>query len=372
MTSSDDVGTACRTSSESCSPPARCCQALSLGFLLCALVLAFIGLFEWDVPLTRFIRSLNLVQTNDLANPWLARLSNIGDRLGKGESLVVISLVIWAVGFVLKHPVWKTAGWQSLLAHGIAGVVNNLTKHLIGRARPKFMHAGTLELSPVSGSGWDSFPSGHATASFAVATVLAVKFPKLRYAIWFLAFAIAASRIVRGAHFLTDVAGGALLGFLIGSLAANRWRDWRTSLESGLFALTPFLAALLAIVWTIGHHSSGLWLGPQLIDVGVIVIVLGLAGDVFLVTRPHVVPAFFTRPLAQGLIGFGLGMFTGSVWVSVTVLLVCVAYWLRPEVREEEAVPSRRIPWLREAVFSLAVLLALYAMIELRGALPML
>jgi membrane-associated phospholipid phosphatase len=372
MTSPDDVGTVCRTSSEPSFSPTRCCRVLSLGLLLCALVLAFIGLFEWDVPLTRFIRSLSLAQTDNLANPWLARLSNIGDRLGKGESLVVISLAIWAVGFVLKQSVWKAAGWQSLLAHGIAGVVNNLTKHLVGRARPKFMHAGTLELSPVSGSGWDSFPSGHSTASFAVAAVLAVKFPKFRYAIWFLASAIAVSRIVRGSHYLTDVAGGALLGCLIGSLAANRWRDWRTSLESALYALTPFLAALLAILWTIGQHPSSLWLAPQLIGGGAIVIFLGLAGDVLLVIRPDVLPAFFTRHFARSLIGFGIGMFTGSVLVSVTVLLVCIAWWLRPEVREEGAVPCRRIPWLREVAFGFAVLLALYAMTELRGALPML
>ena len=372
MTSPDDVGTACRTSSHSRFSPARCCRVLSLGFILCALVLTFIGLFEWDVPLTRFIRSLTLAQSDNLANPWLARLSNIGDRLGKGESLAVISLVIWALGFVLKRPVWKAAGWQSLLAHGIAGVVSNLTKHLVGRPRPKFMHAGTLELSPISGSGWDSFPSGHVTASFAVAAVLAVKFPKFRYAIWFVACAIAVSRIVRGSHYLTDVAGGALLGCLIGSLAANRWGDWRTSLESALFALTPFLAALLAIVWTIGHHPSGLWLAPQLIGAGVIISFLGFAGYVFLVTRLEVLPAFFTRPFAQSLIGFGIGMFTGSVWVSVTVLLVCAAYWLWPDVKREEAVPAVRTPWLRETMVGIAILLSLYAMTELRGALPML
>ena len=97
-------------------------------------------------------------------DPWLAYLSSLGDRLGNGESLVIISLAIGAVGLLLKSSDWKEAGWKSLLAHGIAGVVSNLTKHLVGRARPKFMHAGQLELSPVSGSGWDSFPSGVITS----------------------------------------------------------------------------------------------------------------------------------------------------------------------------------------------------------------
>src|SRR6266496_792578 len=83
---------------------------------LCALILAFAGLFEWDVPLTRFIRSLNDVHMDHLANPWLAQLSDIGDRLGKGESVVILSLVLLAVGYGLKHPQWKDAGWQSLIA----------------------------------------------------------------------------------------------------------------------------------------------------------------------------------------------------------------------------------------------------------------
>ena len=361
---------------EAVSPKPLAIRLLPLVCSCAALVLTFIGLFEWDVPLTRFIRSLKIAQTDVLANSWLASLSNLGDRLGNGESLVIISLAIGAVGLLLKSSDWKEAGWKSLLAHGIAGVVSNLTKHLVGRARPKFMHAGQLELSPVSGSGWDSFPSGHTTASFAVATVLAVKFPKFRYAILLLPPAIAASRIVRGSHYLTDVAGGALLGYFIGSVVANPWRDWRSSLESALFAMTPVLAALLAIVWPIGHHPSNLWPAPQLRGAGLTIVLLGLVGHTVMVARPTPLPPFFTRPVAQSLIGLGLGMFTGSAWVTTTVLLVCAAYWLRCRTGENsmistgETAGSRLI--LKEALFVLAILLALVLGFELRGALPML
>src|SRR6185295_13965911 len=75
-----------------------------------ALILTFVGLFEWDVPLTRFIRSLNDVHMDHLTNPWLAQLSDIGDRLGKGESLVILSFVLLAVGYGLKDQLWKDAG----------------------------------------------------------------------------------------------------------------------------------------------------------------------------------------------------------------------------------------------------------------------
>lgn len=377
MTSSGKgrVASGDRSRRESVSRKPLVIRLLPLACSCTALVLTFIGLFEWDVPLTRFIRSLKIVQTDVLANPWLAYLSNLGDRLGNGESLVIISLAIGAIGVLFKSSDLKEAGWKSLLAHGIAGVISNLTKHLVGRPRPKFMHAGQLELSPISGSGWDSFPSGHTTASFAVATVLAVKFPKFRYAILLLPLAIAASRIVRGSHYLTDVAGGALLGYLIGSVAANPWREWRSSLESALMEMVPVLAALLAIVWTIGHHPSDLWPAPQLRGAGFTIVLLGLVGHGVIVARPASLPSFFTRPAAQGLIGSGLGMFTGSVWVTVTVLLVCAAYWLRRQTGENSMVSTGKTvsssSILNEALLVLAVVLALVLGFELRGALPL-
>jgi membrane-associated phospholipid phosphatase len=359
---------------ESVSPRPRATRLLSLVCSCGALVLVFLGLFEWDVPFTRFVRSLNDLHIDHLANPWLARLSDIGDQLGRGESLAVISLAMWAVGFVLKQETWKAAGWRSLLAHGIAAGIGNLVKHAVGRPRPKFMHAGNLELSPVTGSGWDSFPSGHATASFAVATVLAAKFPQWRWVILPFAMAIAASRIVRGSHFLTDVAGGAVIGYVIGSVAVGPWREWRASLESALFEITPLLAAFMAVVWTIGHRPTDVWPAAQWIGAGVFFTLLGLVGHVLLAVKAAKMPPWLSISATQRLIGLGLSMTTGSLWVTMTVLCVCLAHWLRSywKVGTVSAIePARYGLWLKEAAFVLAVLLVLLLVVDLRGALPM-
>jgi undecaprenyl-diphosphatase len=335
-------------------------------------VLSFLGLFEWDAPLTRFVRSL-YHPVGYLPNPWLAQFSDIGDLLGKGESLTVFSLLILAVGVLLKQIAWRNAGWQSLLAHGAAGLISNTLKHVVGRSRPKFMHAGNLEFFPVGGSGWDSFPSGHATASFAVAAVLAVRFPKARWIIIGMAAAIAASRILRGAHFLTDTVGGAVLGWFVGVLVAHPWRDWRSSLASALYSMVPFLAALFAFTWTIGHRPSAFWPVPQLITCGMVLTLIGLLGHAQQVVRTADTPGWPSKGLTQALIGLGLGMTTGSFWVTGTVLSVCVAYWLgqrssQPVVPADG--PLRPYALTREAVFSLLVLLGLLATIELRGLLP--
>jgi undecaprenyl-diphosphatase len=339
-----------------------------------ALILTFVGLFEWDVPLTRFVRSLNDLHMDHLTNPWLAQLSDIGDRLGKGESLVVLSLVLLAVGYGLKHPQWKNAGWQSLIAHGLAALSANILKHAIGRPRPKFMHAGNLELSPVSGSGWDSFPSGHAAAAFAVATLLAVRFPRVRWPILAAAVAIAASRVIRGSHYLTDVAGGAALGCIVGMVAAYSWREWRPAIGMAVSRMTPFFVATLAFVWTIVHLPSEAWPFQQLVRGGLLLTLAGLAGHVLWRVQWSRCPAWLSGSLARGLVGLGLGMTTGSPFVTVIVLLVCVAHWVDglPGQVESMAEDHQGVsPAMGEGLFVATTLLVLGAIYVLTGIVPM-
>ena len=60
-----------------------------------------------------------------------------------------------------------------------------------------------------------SFPSGHATVSFACATVLALAVPRLRWPLFALAALISFSRVYVGVHYPFDVLAGALLGVAI-------------------------------------------------------------------------------------------------------------------------------------------------------------
>jgi membrane-associated phospholipid phosphatase len=336
-----------------------------------ALILTFLGLFEWDVPLTRFVRSLNDFHMDHLANPWLAQLSDIGDRLGKGESLVILSLVLLAVGYGLKHPQWKDAGWQSLIAHGLAALSANILKHTIGRPRPKFMHAGNLEFSPVTGSGWDSFPSGHAAAAFAVATVLATKIPGVRWLIFTVAIAIAASRIVRGSHYLTDVAGGIALGCVMGMIAAHPWREWVSSAGTAVRRMTPFFVATLALVWTIAHLPTEAWPFQQLLWGGLLLTLAGLVGHVLSSLPSPWRPEWLSGSLARGLIGLGLGMTTGSLFVTTVVLLVCAAHWLDDLPGQIESMTDSHKGLWAESLFVAAMLLVLGASYALKGIVPM-
>lgn len=70
-----------------------------------------------------------------------------------------------------------------------------------------------------------SFPSGHTITAFAVTLSLGTFYPAMLPGLLFCAASVAASRILLGMHFLTDVLAGAAIGsgigFVIADLAAR-------------------------------------------------------------------------------------------------------------------------------------------------------
>lgn len=62
-----------------------------------------------------------------------------------------------------------------------------------------------------------SFPSGHTITAFAVSVPLMLVYPPLTLPLLFCAFSVAASRVVLGMHFLSDVLAGAVIGTALGA-----------------------------------------------------------------------------------------------------------------------------------------------------------
>jgi undecaprenyl-diphosphatase len=61
-----------------------------------------------------------------------------------------------------------------------------------------------------------SFPSGHTITAFAIVVSLMQFYPSLTVGLLFCAVSIAASRVVLGMHFLSDVLVGAAIGTVLG------------------------------------------------------------------------------------------------------------------------------------------------------------
>jgi len=89
---------------------------------------------------------------------------------------------------------------------------SHLLKPLIGRIRPCNVLEDVRLLVNCTGSY--SFPSGHATNMFALATLFSYKYRKLTPYFFILASTIAYSRVYVGVHYPFDVIAGALLGCL--------------------------------------------------------------------------------------------------------------------------------------------------------------
>jgi undecaprenyl-diphosphatase len=106
----------------------------------------------------------------------------------------------------------------ALLAAAMGIVVFRVLKRAVGRKRPCVHepHCWATLLPPDQ----FSFPSGHSITAFAVAVSLGYFYPPLLAGLLFCAASVAASRILLGLHFLSDVLAGSALGMALGYSAA--------------------------------------------------------------------------------------------------------------------------------------------------------
>ncbi|MGH7206804.1 MAG: phosphatase PAP2 family protein [Nitrospiraceae bacterium] len=349
-----------------------------------ALATVLWGLYQLDVPVARFVRSLHHEVWGIPRAPWMAWVSDFGDWLAKPLILVAISVALLAVGLAFKRPVFRLAGLESLIAHAVAGLLSNGLKHLIGRPRPKFTHSGEFQFSPTLDFGLDSFPSGHATASFAVAAVLAKHFPRATWVLYGAASLVAMSRVLRGSHFPSDVVAGAGLGVLTGYVVANPIRAWRLSLRTAVTDLAPYLVGAFALIWTMVHLPSAEPTNTLTMAVGLAAMAVGSGSRFYRTVRGADVLSSGWVPSrygANGLIGGGLALTTGSVLVMSLVALLILAQWLA----QDQAVSATGLPpdseqppspghqgLVAEALFAAALIVAVLVIQGLKGVLPIL
>lgn len=122
--------------------------------------------------------------------------------------------IIWIILTIIMliTPKYRKAGFASAVSLLFSLLVINLfMKNWIARVRPYEVISG-LELLVGKATDW-SFPSGHASSSFASACcILFTGYRKEGIAALILAFLIGFSRLYVGIHYPSDVLCGALLG----------------------------------------------------------------------------------------------------------------------------------------------------------------
>jgi undecaprenyl-diphosphatase len=159
--------------------------------------------------------------------PWLVWMMQRTTWLGYGPVDVGIPLAVGLVGW------WRTrAGFPRRevlggLAVAVAGILDQAVKNLTCRARPSVEGAGAFLVDfPCFPAPYDlaSFPSGHATTAFALATLLSIWYPRWMGGFLALAALVGWSRVVLGSHFPSDVLGGAILGCAVVLGLSRVWK----------------------------------------------------------------------------------------------------------------------------------------------------
>lgn len=174
---------------------------------------------SWDEAL---FRSVNGLAGQSSIMDWMMV------ELAKPGNLLYPCLLV--AGYWLWHN-WRECLMAAAALAAMVGstdAIGTQIKSLVQRPRPCLKLQAVHELLGCGGAY--SFPSNHAVNTAAAAAFFQVLYPWSGWLSWPLVAAIGFSRVYIGAHYVTDVLGGWVVGGAIGGVTAwllRRWIRWR-------------------------------------------------------------------------------------------------------------------------------------------------
>lgn len=168
-----------------------------------------------------------------LDQPIVRRLPNTSDQIryskavsaaGTYYSIGAAAGAFIGVGAIARDRRAVETGLLAAQAITHTESIAQMLKFAGGRERPDF---GDARLGRFW-RGQQSFPSGHAMGTWAVATIISREYHDnkwIRYGAYIFPVAISASRMGAQRHFLSDVVAGGSIGYLVGGWLYNRHHD---------------------------------------------------------------------------------------------------------------------------------------------------
>jgi undecaprenyl-diphosphatase len=181
-------------------------------------------------------------------NGWAGRSQAVDALVVACAKFLPVAFALALVGLWLT---WRPTNQRAAFLAGTSALVALGIGQLIGiafpRPRPYLTHQANLLISPTADT---SFPSDHATLGFAVAVLVWRYNHRAGTVLLLLALVLAFARIFVGAHYPSDVLGGAALGTLTSMAIAalsesSPLRNW----------LNAFFALLAR--WRLAARSPG-------------------------------------------------------------------------------------------------------------------
>lgn len=111
-------------------------------------------------------------------------------------------------------------------AVGLSDFLGGQCKWLFERVRPCRALSDAVKIEPGGCGGLYSFPSNHSVNTAAAAAFLQVLYPRSGWITWPIVGLVGFARVYVGAHYVTDVVGGWLIGGLCGAGVAWMLMQW--------------------------------------------------------------------------------------------------------------------------------------------------
>jgi hypothetical protein len=178
---------------------------------------------KWLLPLTAatalaFTKDQQISETFD-SHPSLEKKSLTFSQIGGPLATFGAAGGLLAIGKMTGNEHMAGTGLRGVEALTLTQGVMHGIKLLTDRKRPGDGGNGGFW------SGGDSFPSGHAMESWALATVVANEYrdkPLVKFGMYGLAAAISLSRVSAERHYASDVLVGSAVGYLIGKFVVRQ------------------------------------------------------------------------------------------------------------------------------------------------------
>jgi undecaprenyl-diphosphatase len=146
---------------------------------------------------------------------WVVRVLTWVSRAGDGWIwYAVVAALPWWGG-----PVGGSTAARMIGVGAVNVVLYKIVKRWIARPRPFRVCDGFRECTRCLDEF--SFPSGHTLHSVAFSVILTAYYPAAAIVVWPLTLLIAASRVILGLHYPSDVIVGALIGATTAAISFN-------------------------------------------------------------------------------------------------------------------------------------------------------
>ena len=109
---------------------------------------------------------------------------------------------------LLFYTAWRWRSWRPVLVDLAVSLPLNITLQFV-------KHVLTADFAIRPSGGFGGFPSGHASATFSLAFLLSIYYPRL-WAVWYIAAGLVTwSRVQTNAHTELQIVAGMILGSLL-------------------------------------------------------------------------------------------------------------------------------------------------------------